>query len=105
MYSYEFTCNKCNAKINAELSYELNYNYYCPCGSKMDLVFFLKSPDTRAEEYTMLNLDDDNNVLKVQINALKAQLAGDTKEIQYESSIYKSNTWDTSMYETQVDFE
>ena len=48
MYLYEFICNKCSAKITAELSYELNYNYHCLCGTKMELVFFLKIPDTRA---------------------------------------------------------
>jgi hypothetical protein len=51
------------------------------------------------------NIDIDNEALKRQVLALKSQLAGDPREIQYESSIYKSNTWDTSMYETQVDFE
>jgi len=49
MYTYEFICNKCSAKINMELSYELNYTLYCPCDKKMELVFFLKSPETRGE--------------------------------------------------------
>ena len=51
------------------------------------------------------NIDIDNEALKRQVLALKSQLAGDTKEIQYESSTYKNNTWDTSMHEKQIDFE
>jgi hypothetical protein len=51
------------------------------------------------------NLDMDNEALKKQVFVLKSQLAGDPRDIQYESSYYKSNTWETSMYETQVDFE
>jgi hypothetical protein len=36
-------------KINMEVHYELDYNMHCPCGRKMTLMFYLLSPDTRAE--------------------------------------------------------
>ena len=32
-----------------EIHKELDYNMYCPCGTKMTLMFYLMSPDVRAE--------------------------------------------------------
>ena len=46
-------------------------------------------------------LDLDNELLKKQNKELKAQLAGD-QQIQYEFSTYKSNTWESSNYETTI---
>lgn len=49
MHTYEFLCNICGTKINMEIHKELDYNMHCPCGIKMELMFYLKSPDVRAE--------------------------------------------------------
>ena len=49
MHTYEFECNNCSTRMKLEIHEELDYNMECPCGTKMELVFFLKSPDTRAE--------------------------------------------------------
>ena len=49
MHTYEFLCDTCKTKMNMELHYELDYNMHCPCGRKMTLLFYLLSPDTRAE--------------------------------------------------------
>ena len=48
MYTYEWACNKCDAKLKMEIHKEIDYNMYCPGGAKMELMFFLKSPDVRA---------------------------------------------------------
>jgi hypothetical protein len=48
MHTYEFVCDSCGTKITMEIHKELDYNFHCPCGLKMTLVFYLKSPDTRA---------------------------------------------------------
>jgi dynactin complex subunit len=62
---------------------------------------------SNAEHYTHIQLhnhklqdqvrelDKDNEALQSQLKALKSQLAGDERTLQYESYIYKSNTWNT----------
>ena len=79
-----------------------------------DKLKHFKKP-SNAEHYTHLQLQnislrqqmqqlDADNALLTRLNKeLKSQLAGDSKEIQYESNTYKDNTWDIN--ETQVDFE
>lgn len=44
-------------------------------------------------------LDIYNKILQDQIKELKAQLAGEAKDFQYESSAYKSNTYTSKKYE------
>jgi DNA-directed RNA polymerase subunit RPC12/RpoP len=48
MHTYEFVCDACSTKVTMEIHKELDYNFHCPCGLKMTLVFYLKSPDVRA---------------------------------------------------------
>ena len=77
---------------------------------------------SNAEHYTHLQIEnhklkkdmqylsDANDHLQAQNKTLKTHnqeltnLAG-SQDIQYEHSTYKSNTWDSSKHETQVDFE
>jgi len=49
MHTYEFVCDGCGTKVTMEIHKELDYNFHCPCGLKMTLVFYLKSPDVRAD--------------------------------------------------------
>lgn len=61
---------------------------------------------SNADHYTQLQLD--NSALQKQVRVLKAQLAGDSQGIQYESSIYKSNTWESSLdnfIQEDIDFD
>ena len=51
----------------------------------------------------MSSLDEQNKVLQNQIEMLKTKLAGDDSKIQYESHIYKSNTWNPSSYEISIE--
>jgi len=54
------------------------------------------------------SVDVANNSLISQNKQLKAQLAGDSKGIQYESSVYKSNTWESSLdnfIQEDIDFD
>ena len=48
MYSYEYECNKCSSKLSMEIHYELTDKLYCPCTNAMDLVLYMRTPDTRA---------------------------------------------------------
>ena len=41
-------CEKCDTTIHMEIHKKLDYNFHCPCGSKMTLIFYLKSPDVRS---------------------------------------------------------
>jgi hypothetical protein len=50
MHTYEFICGNCKTKISMEIHKKLEYNMHCPCGLKMDLMFYLYSPDIRAEQ-------------------------------------------------------
>lgn len=49
MHTYEFECVGCGTKAKFEIYKELDYTMYCPCGNKMVLMFYLNSPDTRAD--------------------------------------------------------
>ena len=49
MHTYEYICKQCPCKITMEIHKAVDYNLVCPCGTEMTLVFYLNSPDTRAE--------------------------------------------------------
>ena len=49
MYTYEFICNQDGNKITMEIHDKLDYNLHCPCGHKMEMILFIKTPDVRAE--------------------------------------------------------
>jgi len=49
LHTYEYECPKCYNKIKMEIHRKLDRHIMCPCGQDMDMVFYLRSPDTRAE--------------------------------------------------------
>lgn len=59
------------------------------------------------------NLDLQNQVLQTQIKNLQGEnkvlrnviSAGDSKDIQYESSTYKNNTWESNLYANYTELE
>jgi hypothetical protein len=49
MHSYEYTC-ECGCKLTAEKHSKMEDTPKCGfCGNAMDMVFYLRSPDTRGE--------------------------------------------------------
>ena len=49
MHTYEFECFDCGSKSKFEIYKKIDYAISCPCGGLMILMFYLLSPDTRAE--------------------------------------------------------
>ena len=49
MHTYEFECFNCGSKAKFEIYKKLDYEINCPCGGLMILMFYLLSPDTRAQ--------------------------------------------------------
>jgi DNA-directed RNA polymerase subunit RPC12/RpoP len=50
MHTYEFECFNCGSKAKFEIYNKLDYEVRCPCGGLMILMFYLLSPDTRANK-------------------------------------------------------
>lgn len=50
--------------------------------------------DNKELRNQIVGIDKDNQALQVQLKALKSQLAGNERTLQYESYMYKNNSWD-----------
>jgi hypothetical protein len=48
MHTYNYECDICHSTIDMELNNVIEVDPSCPCGNKMDLIFYLKSSDTRT---------------------------------------------------------
>ena len=48
MHTYEYICI-CSCKMTLEIHRVIKDKIICPCGEEMTLVFYLSSPDVRAD--------------------------------------------------------
>ena len=55
LHTYEFTC-RCGGEMNSNLSKQIDETPICHfCGELMVMSFYLRSPDTRAENNEISN--------------------------------------------------
>ena len=50
MHTYEYICESCSSKMIMEIHNLIKDKVICPCGNEMTLVFYLNSPDIRADQ-------------------------------------------------------